>query len=99
VGGSDNNDVVLRSQATVNLSVSAGTGTEAGSTLITITATANAPVGGNQTVDLGVSGTNIAAGDYTLSNSIITILGGQTSGSVTFTVNNDRLLEGAETVR
>ena len=98
VSGTDSNDVVLRSQATVNLSVSAAAGTEAGSTAITVTATANAAVGGNQTVDLGVAGTNITAADYTLSNNIISILSGQTSGSVTFTVNNDTLLEGAESV-
>jgi uncharacterized protein len=71
---------------TVNLSVSSNTGTEAGQTVITVTATASSAVTGNQTVNLSVGGTNITAGDYTLSNSVITIPNGATSGTVSFTV-------------
>ncbi|MFN7674362.1 SdiA-regulated domain-containing protein, partial [Flavobacterium sp.] len=82
---------------TVALSVNSNTGSEAGTTLITITATASSAVSGDQTVSLGVSGTNITAGDYTLSNSTITILNGQTTGSVTFTVTDDALVESTET--
>ncbi|MFN5857313.1 MAG: hypothetical protein ACK456_15715, partial [Pseudanabaenaceae cyanobacterium] len=62
----------------VNLSVSSNTGTEAGTTAITVTATASSAVSGNQTVNLAVTGTGITPGDYTLSNSTITILNGQT---------------------
>ena len=80
----------------VNLSVSAAAGTEAGTTAITVTATADGAVSGNQTIDLGVSGTNVTAGDYNLSNSSITILNGQTIGSVTLTVKDDLLNEGDE---
>lgn len=82
---------------TVSLSVSANTGTEAGTTAITVTATASSAVSGNQTVDLAVSGTNITAGDYTLTNTTITIPGGGTTGTVTFTVVDDAVVEGAET--
>ena len=82
---------------TVNLSVSSNSGSEAGTTVITVTATASSAVTGNQTVNLGVTGTGITAGDYTLSNSSITILNGQTTGSVTFTVVDDVLVEGTET--
>lgn len=82
---------------TVNLSVSSNTGSEAGQTVITVTATASAAVSGAQTVNLGVSGTGITAGDYTLSNSTITIPNGSTTGSVTFTVVDDTLFEGTET--
>lgn len=82
---------------TVNLSVSSNGGTEAGQTVITVTATASSAVTGSQTVSLGVSGTGITAGDYTLSNTTITIPDGQTSGSVTFTVVDDALAEGTET--
>ncbi|OCQ90156.1 hypothetical protein BCD64_19755 [Nostoc sp. MBR 210] len=82
---------------TVNLSVSSSTGTEAGTTIITVSATTSSPVSGNQTVNLGVSGTGIDAGDYILSNNIITIPDGQTNGSVTFTVVDDALIEGTET--
>jgi Calx-beta domain/FG-GAP-like repeat/Bacterial Ig domain/TLD len=94
--GGSGNDVVLRSVVPVNLSVSAAAGTEAGTTAITVTATADGAVAGNQTVNLGVSGTNITAGDYTLSNGTITILSGRTVGAVTFTVSDDTFVEGAE---
>ncbi|WP_199319624.1 ExeM/NucH family extracellular endonuclease [Dolichospermum sp. FACHB-1091] len=82
---------------TVNLSVSSNTGTETGTTVITITATASSAVSGNQTVNLAVTGTGITTGDYTLSNSIITIPNGATVGTVTFTVVDDVLVEGTET--
>jgi uncharacterized protein YjiK/2',3'-cyclic-nucleotide 2'-phosphodiesterase (5'-nucleotidase family) len=83
-------------KSTVTLSVSSNSGTEVGTTLITVTATADVAVNGDQTLNLGVTGANITAGDYTLSNAIITLLSGQTSGSVTFTVVNDVLVEGSE---
>jgi uncharacterized protein YjiK len=81
---------------TVNLSVNNSVGKEAGTTVITVTATSNFAVNGNQTVNLGVAGTNITAADYTLSNSVITILNGQTTGSASFTVTNDVLVENTE---
>ena len=56
----------------VALSVSATAGTEGAGTVITVTATASQAVVGNQTVDIAVSGTDITAGDFTLSNSTIT---------------------------
>ena len=83
-------------KSTISLSVSANSGTEVGTTLITVTATADVAVNGDQTLNLAVTGANITAGDYTLSNAIITIVSGQTSGSVTFTVVNDLLVEGSE---
>ena len=89
------NSVVVN--PTVNLSVNTNTGTEAGQTLITVTATASSAVSGNQTVNLGVTGTGITTGDYTLSNTTITIPNGATTGSVTFTVVDDILVEGTET--
>ena len=82
---------------TVELSVSANAGTEAAQTVITVTATASQTVSGDQTVDLGVGGTGITGTDYTLSNTQITILDGQTTGTVTFTVQDDLVIEGAET--
>ncbi|AFY46475.1 Ca2+-binding protein, RTX toxin [Nostoc sp. PCC 7524] len=81
----------------VNLSVSSNTGTEAETTVITVTATASSTVSGNQTVNLGVSGTGITTSDYYLSNITITIPNGQTSGSVTFIVADDAIVEGTET--
>ena len=81
----------------VNLSVSANTGSEAGATIITVTASADATVSGDQTVDIGVSGTGITSTDYTLSGNSITILDGQTTGTVTLTVKDDTDIEGTET--
>lgn len=95
--GGDGNDVTLSTIPTVSLAVSSAAGSEAGTTLITVTATASSAVLGNQTVNLGVSGTGITAGDYSLSNTTITIPTGQTSGSVTFTVVDDAIVEGSET--
>jgi hypothetical protein len=94
----DNNDVygtILGNP--VNLSVSSNAGTEAGTTAITVTATAESAVTSAQTVDLGVAGTGITSGDYNLSGTTITIPSGQTTGTVTFTVADDALIEGNET--
>ncbi|WP_199328239.1 choice-of-anchor I family protein [Cylindrospermum sp. FACHB-282] len=82
---------------TVNLSVSTNTATEAGTTAITVTATTSSAVSGDQTLNLAVTGTGITAGDYTLSNSTITIPNGSTIGSVTFTVVDDAVVEDPET--
>ncbi|MBC7884177.1 MAG: choice-of-anchor I family protein [Saprospiraceae bacterium] len=83
---------------TVNLSVSTGTAQESENTIITITATASAPVSGNQTVNVGISGANITGDDYNLSNNTITILNGQTQGSVTLIILDDAVLESDETL-
>jgi uncharacterized protein YjiK len=80
----------------VSLSVSSNVGTEAGTTNVTVTATASSIVNGNQTLDLGVTGTNITNGDYVLNANVINILNGQTTGSVSFTVVNDALTENTE---
>jgi hypothetical protein len=80
----------------VTLSLSAAGGSETGQTIITVTATASAAVVGTQTLEVGVSGSNITAADYILSNSLITISNGQTTGSVTFTIADDALFEGSE---
>lgn len=82
----------------VELSASAGSGSEAAASVVTITATASAAVTGNQTVTLAISGAGITASDYNLSNAgVITILNGQTTGTVTFTIVDDALFEGSET--
>ncbi len=78
----------------VELSLSANSGTEADATAIIVTATASEAVSGDQTVNLDVTGDGITAGDYTLSNTTITIPDGQTTGTVTFTIVDDDLYEG-----
>ncbi len=94
-------NVTLRTDSvlprSVSLSVSSHTGSEANQSVITVSAVSSLPVFGNQTVTLNVSGTNITADDYSLNNNTITILNGQTTGSVTFTVIDDLLFEGTET--
>jgi hypothetical protein len=82
---------------TVTLSVSAASGAEAEQTAITVTATASAAVTGDQTVQITVTGAGISAGDYSLSSATILIPNGQSSASVTFTVQDDAFAEGAET--
>ncbi|MFM7635007.1 MAG: hypothetical protein ACKO7Z_05390, partial [Cyanobacteriota bacterium] len=82
---------------TVSLSLSSTAGSEAGQSVITVTATASSAVSSSQTVALAVTGSGITTGDYSLSDSIITIASGSTSGSVTFTVVDDALVEGTET--
>lgn len=81
----------------VNLSTDLSAGSEAGTTVVTITATAATAVTGDQTVTLSAGGTNINTNDYTFSNTDITILNGTTTGSVTFTIVDDNLNEGTET--
>ena len=81
----------------VNLSVSTNAGTEAGTTVVTVTATASSPVLSNQSVNLTVTGTGITTGDYTLSNNVINIPNGGTTGTRTFTIVNDTQVEGTET--
>jgi len=81
----------------VNLTVSSNTASEATPAVpITVTATADTAVTGDQTVNLAVTGT-VSSGDYTLSGTTITILSGNTTGTATFTVVDDALIEGAET--
>jgi len=81
----------------VNLSVSPVTITETGSPTITVTATASSAVVGNQTVNVGFSGTAAAADFNGIIPTIITIAAGQTTGSFTVNVNDDALVEGSET--
>ncbi len=81
----------------VILVISSSTGSETLGTQITVTAVSDFKQSSSQTVALGVSGTGITSGDFTVSDSTITIGANQTRGSVTFTVKDDLLNEGVET--
>ena len=81
----------------VDLSVDSTAGEEANTTAITVTVTASANVGEEQTVNLDVSGPGITPTDYALSNSQITIPEGNNTASVTFRVLDDVMFEGDET--
>ena len=81
----------------VSIVVSTNTASESAATTVTVTASIPFAVTGDQTVSLAVSGTNITEADYTLSAATITIPGGQTTGSATFTVVDDQEVETTET--
>lgn len=81
----------------VSLAVSPSSGSEAATTVISVSAIASSAVTSDQTVSLAVTGTGITAGDYTLSNTTITIPSGSLFGTVTFTIVNDTDNEGTET--
>lgn len=100
--GTINNDDAATTPS-VSLTVSANSGTEAGTTVITVTATlTGGTVATDQTVTLGTSGTATLNTDYTLaggnlSGTTLTIPANTTSGSTTFTVVNDTEVEADET--
>ena len=105
-GGTANGGVDLSDTATfnitipvpkVNLTASTTTASEAGTTAITFTATAEGNVVGAQTLNLALTGTASAA-DFTAAiPAQITIADGSNTGQVTIIVNDDFLVEGAET--
>ncbi|MEG3869747.1 Calx-beta domain-containing protein, partial [Microcoleus sp. Z1_B2] len=80
-----------------NLSVTPTAGTEAGTTAITVTATASQAVTSAQTVNLALTGTASAADFTGAIPAQITIPNGSNTGQVTLTVNDDNLVEGTET--
>ncbi|BAY78897.1 hypothetical protein NIES25_53760 (plasmid) [Nostoc linckia NIES-25] len=92
------NDIINEVQPNfVNLSVSSNSGSETDTNAITVTATASKAVTGTQTINLGVSGIGITSGDYNLTNAVITIADGQTTGTATFKIVDDSSIEGTET--
>lgn len=82
----------------VDLSVSSSSVSEVDASTVTVTLTTDVAVDGDQTVDIVATGPGVTAGDYTLSSATITIPDGMTSGSATFTANDDLQLESTETV-
>ncbi|MEK0182803.1 DUF4347 domain-containing protein, partial [Microcoleus anatoxicus] len=105
-GGTANGGVDLSNTATfnitipapkVNLTASTNTASEAGTTAITFTATAEGNVVGAQTVNLALTGTASAADFTGAIPTQITIPDGSKTGQVTITVNDDLLTEGTET--
>jgi hypothetical protein len=87
------------SNPVVTLGINTTTGSEASSTSITLTATSDATVTGDQTVQVTLSGTGVANADFSSVTfpTNITILNGSTTGTITFTINNDVAVEGDET--
>ena len=85
-------------ETTYSVSASASSVMEGGE--VTITATASQPVRGNQEVMLARDGSSTAKedDDYTLSVPLITIMDGQTTGSLTLMAVNDNEVEPDETL-
>ncbi len=82
---------------TVSLAITPSTGSETAQTTFTATVTASAPVSGNQTVNFALTGGTATTADFAGIPATITILSGQTTGTATFTVVDDTLVEGNET--
>ncbi|HIK13203.1 MAG TPA: DUF4347 domain-containing protein [Oscillatoriaceae cyanobacterium M33_DOE_052] len=82
---------------TINLEVLPNSGSEAGTSTITINATAAGPVFGNQTLNLALSGTADNSDFSTTIPTQIIIPDGATTGSVTVTIAQDSIAEGDET--
>jgi hypothetical protein len=89
--------------AIVTVSANTSTGSEQAGTVVTVTATTNNPVVTDQTVDITVTGTGITSTDYSITDGDaavgiqIKILAGNTTGTSTFTILDDNLLESSET--
>ncbi len=82
----------------VNLGVTPTTGSEAATTVITVTAVASVPVVGGQTVDVALTGAGITAADFVEPiPTQLTILDGQTIASFTMTIADDAAVELTET--
>jgi len=81
---------------TVNLTITPTTGAETGQTQFTATVTASAPVSGDQTVNFALTSGTAGTADFVSIPVSITILSGQTSGTATFNVFDDSLVEGTE---
>ena len=90
-------DLIIEEPSGVNISVNPNEGSESDQTIFTITATSGTAVNSDQTVDVQVVGNGITLADFVLSASQITIPSGQTSGSITLTIQDDALGEGTET--
>ncbi|WP_193323842.1 endonuclease, partial [Marinifilum sp. N1E240] len=82
----------------IELALSDNSGTEEDATAITLTVSTSEVVSENQSIDLGVSGTGITAGDYTLSTNQITIVAGESSATATLTIVDDSDEEEEETL-
>ncbi len=81
-----------------SLSVTPSSGSEDAGTQVTITVTTSVAVTGDQTVDLGLSGSGISASDFTAAiPASITIPDGTDTASITLNIADDADIEGLET--
>lgn len=81
---------------TVSLAITPATGDETSQTTFTATVTSSAAVTGDQTVNFALTSGAASTADFTSIPATITILSGATSGTATFSVVDDALVEGTE---
>jgi hypothetical protein len=81
---------------TVSLTVTPATASETGQTQLTATVTATAAVVGDQTVNFTLTSGTAGTADFLSIPATITILSGQTTGTATFNVFDDSLVESTE---
>ncbi len=82
--------------AAVELALSADFASEAARTVLSVTATAETPVAGDQSVSLSVGGAGVTTGDFVLSHATLALPDGETSASATFSLIDDLVLERSE---
>jgi hypothetical protein len=82
---------------TVSLTITPATASETGQTQLTATVTASTAVTGDQTVNFALTSGTAGTADFVSIPATITILSGQTSGTATFNVADDVLIESTET--
>ena len=83
---------------TINFSLSSSSSTENSGDTITLTATSTEAVSSNTVITLATTGDALNNTDYALSSTTLTISSGSTTGSITFTITDDSVYEGDETI-
>jgi hypothetical protein len=82
----------------LNFSLSSSSATENGGTTITLTATAEDNVNSDTKVNFTLSGDATSGTDYSVAATFVTISSGSKTASTTFTITDDSVYEGNETI-
>jgi hypothetical protein len=80
----------------VELALSTSFASEADRTILSVTATTEAPVVGHQSVSLAIGGPGITPDDYSLTPTILALPDGRSSAHALFSVADDPFAEGTE---
>ena len=83
---------------TLTFSLSSASLAENSGSTVTLTATTTKEVDSNTVITLATTGDALNNTDYALSNTTLTISSGSDTGSVTFTLTDDSIYEGDETI-
>ncbi|MDB9923796.1 hypothetical protein OAC96_06245, partial [Candidatus Pelagibacter sp.] len=82
----------------LNFSLSQASSLENAGTTITLTVTSDDPVASNTIINFGLTGTATSGTDYSISQNYITIPSGSKTATQTFTITDDSVYEGDETI-